>query len=864
MAEVRAGDPAKDDPSDFEPVAGTPGSQPPPTARGMTLLAVAFAAGIALARQQNTPSVWPWLYGSGACALAAAIIHLLRRDERLCAALLASTMFLMGAGWFNLKHHGVHPNDLSALIGNEATLVRLEGVATRGPDTRARTAGTMARFDYRPPATYFPMDVDRLIPRVGQPIDVTGAVLVRVDQPLLPFRAGDRVQVAGFLLRPAMPRNPGEFDYREYAKALGQAGILTARGRDAVTTTPAPRTAFASACFDWRDQMRRRASGWLLANLPESDRSDRDSMLASLLLGDREAEIDGFYESFQRVGLAHILAISGFHLAVLAGFVMMLSRLAGLSRRTTGLVIIAIVLLYLLVVEVRMPVLRAALMTIAGSLGLAFARRLGAGGLIALSAVVLLLWRPHELFNPGFQLTYATVLALVHLAPALRSRWFGRPNLEAATSAVMLGQWLRTALAASVAAWLVATPIVAHHFGRVALLGIPLSVIAVPLSALILALGYVKIVLSAILPSAAMLLSIPLTVGADVLLSIVRAADAIPFSSVAVPYPTALWTCVALAWACCWSLARRPWRPWAARLMHAGAACLVVWLMWPAWPMARWFGEPPLLRIDMLAVGDGSCYVLRSAGHTLVFDAGSSTDLDAGRRSIIPAMRRMGVRNIDAIAITHPNLDHYSAVLELIREFTTTEVMVTPQFLAAAEADAHSPMAFLLAGLADERVRVTTLDAGDRRALGDCSIECLHPSSTDVFDRHNDSSLVLRVMASDRVALMCGDVQERGLLAVMKRESPARLKADVLELPHHGSYNEVALSFVAQAGASIVLQSTGWSRWQRDQWKRHLDPENRLVTVRDGAASVMIAHDGAITVQRFIPPDRQAGGAEVE
>ncbi len=690
---------------------------------GMTLLAGAFALGLTIGWEQSSAMVWPWLWTSAACVLGAVLLRALRRDTIAALALLLAMTFF-GTAWVTLRLQYVAPDDLAALIGDESVLVRIDGIATRGPEYRSRTSGSLARFDYRQPATYFPMTVEHLLPSDGAPIPARGAVLVRVDQTLAPFHAGDRVTVTGFLLRPAMPRNPGEFDFRQYAKSLGQAGILTVSGRELVQVQPAERGAIVSWFLNWRDDLRRRAGAWLLADLPRDDRTSRDALLVSLLLGERDAEIDRVYESFQRVGLAHILAISGFHLAVLAGFVMFIARLAGGERKWHGWIVIGAVLLYLLLVEPGTPVLRAGVMTVAGCLGTIFSRRLRVSGLVSLSAILLLMWRPDELFNAGFQLTYGVVLALIHLSPSVRVRWFGKPNPEAATSGEMLGQWLRTALAVTVTAWLVATPIAAYHFGSVALAGIPMSIVAVPLSAVILALGYVKIVLSALLPSAALLLGVPLTIFADVLLAMVGAVDEIPLSCVHVPPPSTLWAFAGVAWTCWWSLGRRHERRFFTRLRYASFIALTLWLTWPLLPLpslASLRGSGDVLRIDMIAVGDGSCYVLRSGGQTMVFDAGSSTDLNAGSRSIIPAMRRMGIRKVDRICITHPDLDHFSAVVEIAQEFNVGEVRITPQFLAAAEADPLSPMAFMLSRLTELRVHAVETSAGAHWMLGECS-----------------------------------------------------------------------------------------------------------------------------------------------
>lgn len=834
----------------------------PVSGLGMTLLAGALSIGLAIGWNQTSPVFWPWLIGSAGGVVVAFALRIARRGSACMLTLLAAMMFF-GAAWVRLKLDCAAPDDLAALIGDESTLVRLEGVATRGPELRSRTSGSLARYDYRGQSTYFPMTVERLIPSAGEPIPTRGAVLVRVDQTLPPFHAGDTVRVTGFLLRPAMPRNPGEFDFRQYAKSLGQAGILTVSGRDLVTITPASRGAVLSWFLNWRDDMRRRANAWLLADLPDSDRPARDAMLVSLLLGERDAEIDAVNESFQRVGLAHILAISGFHLAVLAGFVLLVARLFGGAHNWHGWIVIVAVLLYLALVEPRMPVLRAGVMTIAGCLGMAFGRRLRVGGLVSLSAIILLLWRPDELFNPGFQLTYGVVLALLYLSPAVRRRWFGPHNPEAATTGEMLGQWLKSGLAVTVTAWLVATPIAAYHFGTIALAGIPMSIVAVPLSAVILALGYVKIILSAVFPSAALVLGVPLTVSADVLLAMVHAVDGLPLSCVNVPPPSTLWSLLAVACVCWWSLGRRHERRVMKRAKLACLIALTVWLIWPLLPLPSWRGEDaPLLRIDMLAVGDGSCYVLRSGGETMVFDAGSSTDLNAGERSIIPAMRQLGVRRVDRICITHANLDHYSAVVEIAQEFDVGELRVTPQFLDAAQADPLSSMAYMLAQLTAERVHVVETHAGARWTLGGCEVECLHPPASEPFERINDASMVLRVTAGARRVLLCGDIQAKAMAMLMTPD--ADLRADVIELPHHGSYHDAAVEFVERVGPEVVLQSTGWTRWQRDRWAAEMAHRERMVTVRDGECSVTIARDGGIRLERFLGPGVEAGGAEIE
>jgi competence protein ComEC len=843
---------------------------------GLTILAAALAAGIAVGWRQNhtthlmSPSV---AIASSAGLLCIALLARVLRFSRIAMMALSLSTAALGASWAALDQHFACPNDLTSLINQRTTLLRVQGVALAAPVMKCRTSGALARFDYRQPATYFPMRIDSLVSRDGSVTKIQGKVLVRVDESVPPFRAGDSIQTIGFLTRPNAPHNPGEFDYYEYAKSLGQAGFLTVAGRELLRVMPASRDllgGWVAAVLDWRDQLRRRASAWLLADLPHSgsQRSGslrpRDALLANLLLGLRDEQVDGqghvaeIDDSFRRVGLAHVLAISGFHLAVLAGFLLLSARVLTGYQRWHGWLIIAAVLAYLTMIEIRMPVLRAAIMTIAASLGLVVHRRLRASGLVSLSAIALLLWRPDQLFNAGFQLTYGVVLALLHLSAPLQRRWFSEARGRQGAAhqfriSDMVRQSVQATIASSVVAWAVATPIAAYHFGVVSPLAVGLSVIAVPLASVILALGFTKMALSATLGSAALILGIPLSISADVLVGIVSAVDGLPISLIHVPFPSTWWSLAAIAWVTWCILGDCRLKSWRGAAKWFAMAALVCWLCWPQITRVN----HPRLRVDMLSVGDGSCYVIRSGDHAAVFDAGSSTDLNIAKRSLIPAMRRLGVQAIDFIAISHADLDHYSGVLDLADEFKIQQVLLTPQFMDEARHDQLGPAAWMVQGLTERRVLIRTAASGTQLRLGELQLTWLHPASDKAYEKANDGSMVLRIEWSrpgnngpQARVLLCGDIQRQAMETLLKDSESIR--ADVMELPHHGSFHDLAVSFIHAAAPDIVLQSTGWSRWQSDKWAAALAAKQRLVTARDGACAVQLNDDGTWSVRRFL------------
>jgi competence protein ComEC len=237
-----------------------------------------------------------------------------------------------------------------------------------------------------------------------------------------------------------------------------------------------------------------------------------------------------------------------------------------------------------------------------------------------------------------------------------------------------------------------------------------------------------------------------------------------------------------------------------------------------------------------------------------VFDAGSSTDLNAGREVLVPALRRLGVRSIDAIAISHSDIDHYSAVLELADAFRVHRVLVTAHFMEAARADPFGPAAHLLDGLAGRRISTSQYAAGDDLALGRLRLRWLHPRADDHYVRANDRSMVIGVRTPTWTVLLTGDIQEPAIDSLRARH--ADLTADIIELPHHGRFTEASRALVGQLEPKVVMQSTGQARWARDQWEETLGGIRRLVTARDGACWVEIDENGEITTGRFLDPGR--------
>lgn len=848
----------------------------------------------------------------GAAATHAESHSALRRAIRLdlASALVACTA--LGYAWIALHCDRIHDDDLRRTLGVHAAGAGGESgaiaAAPRAPlrivrgmvldaPTLAPRRSPLARFDPRPPRWRFRLAVtaitttgagggadhgamstargvlwtsvsdpgaaalgDDLAGRWGMQAGAVGGAAESSRTASTPIRAGETLLIAGRVEPFEGPQNPGEFDARLWARAEGLAGALwvedPALVERVVGEDDAPAAGRLSSTRSWlssrlaalRAASREFGDQALERGLPTGVDPDIRSLLRAMFLGRRDAALAELESAFRRTGTMHLVAISGFNMAVLAaGATWCFTRIGG-ARRGHVLAVVIVILSYLAIVNAAPAVLRAGVMILVAAVAQALGRGWSRQGVIATSALLLLLIDPAQLFNAGFQLSFAVVAALAFLAPALRARCFGARTLHASTLTAYLRERGRDAIAAAGAAWIASTPITAWHFGIVSPLAAPLSLLLMPLATVLLLTGYLKMALTPLSPLLAVVSGVPVAALGSAFAGLVRGADGLPGAVVHVSAPGPIW-CAFAATAMVVAVLGRSRR--ARRLGVAaslGAAAVLFWPMRPAW-LGR---GVPALRLDMLAVGDGTCIALRSGGQTVLFDAGS-TSLSRGARTIVPALRALGVRSLDAIVVSHPNLDHYAAIPELIQEFEVGEVIVGESLLRAAGPlrglalephTAETPVAATRAALHLAGVPLTLGRAGLERRFGDTTWEWLHPAEGFQARRINSTSQVIRVTIGARSLLLCGDIEEEAIAVLSSQSLPP---CDILELPHHGSWRAAAGDLVEALEPAIVLQSTGPARLSRDAWATRLTRSTRLMTARDGALWVEIDRAGAMT-----------------
>lgn len=649
--------------------------------------------------------------------------------------------------------------------------------------------------------------------RVGEDRrSVQGLVQVTLYGEPPPLTEGQRIAGEFRLHRPFGFRNPGGFDYPGHLarEEIFLVGSGRADRLEALTPEAPP----------WPVRIKRWAVETIQRHLPPASAA----LLAGLLLGERTEFPPAADEAFRRAGVYHILAVSGFNVALLASAVFLGLSLLRLPRRLVAAAAIGLLLGFALVVGGQPSVVRATVMGVLLLLGLLLERETNLFNSVALAALVILLWRPGDLWEPGFQLSFAATLGILYLA---------RPWIAALTEHGWPA-WLSGSVAVSLGAQLAVLPIMLVHFNQLSLIGVCANLVVVPLAAVATTLGMAALLLTLLHEALGHLLFQSLWLVLLALRAAVWMLAALPAAMIHLPAPHP-----AAAVSFYAALALLPfWRSHVA--LRCGAAVLSALVL----AATLWLWMRPAdgrLRVTFLDVGQGdAAFVELPDGRRLLVDGGPGGErrFDVGERVVAPFLWNRAVASLDVVVMTHADPDHAGGLAAILRRFRVRELW---------ENGIADPLAEELGRLAARQGTVRRrLAAGDRIWLGAVPFTVLNPPTPPLTGSprgpasdENNNSLVLRLEWGLASFLLTGDVEQEGEAELLARRRP--LDHLVLKVAHHGSRYSTTEEFLKAGRPALAVISAG----RRNPFN-HPTPEVVERLLRAGAKVYRTDQDGAV------------------
>ncbi len=503
--------------------------------------------------------------------------------------------------------------------------------------------------------------------------------------------------------------------------------------------------------------------------------STGSSLGGALLLGDSSRLEPGLQATLRAVGLAHLTAVSGLHLALVASLAVGLSTALGGRAKAPLMLLTAAG--YFALVGGRPSLVRSLFMLVAALAAVAVKRPPSASNALAIAAAGLLAITPSLIENLGFVLSMTATSGLLWATPRLAE------SMPRSSRSPPTPRWLAKALAASLGAQLFSLPWTASVFSVLQPAAPVLNLLYVPWTAVMLATSVLIGMVAVVEPSAAA----PLTSILDLLAVPYRLLERIPPSLITtLPWATGWLGATALA-TTVWAALRLPWR---SRLAGLGLLTLAVLVQ------GRWAGRPDA-EVRVIDVGQGDAILLQSRGRNVLVDGGGWRHGDIAGRVLLPALARAGVRRIDLMVMTHSDQDHCAGLLGLSRYLAVRELWV-------GDGWQDGPCGRQLVSRLSERTR--TVGAPTRASVGGWNLQVLWPAGVRegiAPSSANRGSLVILASHRERRLLLTGDVDdsvERALVA------GGIGRVDWLKVAHHGSRTSTsaALLEVIRPRAAIV------------------------------------------------------------
>ncbi|MEJ2341313.1 MAG: DNA internalization-related competence protein ComEC/Rec2 [Gemmatimonadales bacterium] len=632
-------------------------------------------------------------------------------------------------------------------------------------------------------------------------------VLVRRPQHALP--AGTIVRLRGKWSaygRPGdWPRRPERLGYvRGEISAVGAGAVADPATRPAGRAFGTPESRVSG--FGPLQRMRAAGIQRVESRLP----ADVSPTAVAILLAERGRLDPATRRTFANAGLAHLLAISGLHVGILAAAALAVTGVVAVGA--VRLVVAALLVLgYVVLIGAPPAAVRAALIFC----GYAASRARGSPAriteLLALAASLAVLIDPLTLLEPGFHLSFAGFSGLI-----LGSRTIRR--LEHATTdsppvtrrrARRVGRSVARGISASVGAFALTAPISAWHFHRAA----PVSVVSSLVGSPVVALALLALAGVLLLPGPlADAMAATATILIRWLQALVEAFSALPLGHVLVGRPGAVEWLVVVSGVIAlllFAAGRSVWRtaPYAGLAVCLGLAS-------PAIQTWRGAGRTLLCTLD---VGQGDAAVLRTRrGHWLAIDAGPRHGAsDAGVRVVLPFLLSHGARSLELFVLTHPDLDHLGGAASLLERLQVQRVLDAALPVPAARYDEY------LSDVVAEGARWLVGRQGARLAIDEVEMLVLGPDLLP-SDRlaaarvrgglvsANEASLSLQIRVDGGFGYVnAGDApaaEERRMLASWP---PDALRADVLKVSHHGSKTSSDVGWLKALAPELAIISAG-------------------------------------------------------
>ena len=619
-------------------------------------------------------------------------------------------------------------------------------------------------------------------------LPVQGKILLWHKDKHFRLQYGQCVRIQSHLQLPPLPANPGAFNYRRYLNF--QDIFFTSYVHSGqIKIQPGMKGRLFKRLF--LIPLKNRLRQIIDQNIPEPT----NNLVQALILGERQNLDRQTYLQFQKTGIVHVLAISGLHVGfVLLLFVTLFSFLP-VSYRQKYFFAFIFLGLFVALVNFKAPVVRASLMALLYFGLKELQRRPSNLNILGLAALLILLFDPDQLFQAGFQFSFAAVGGILFGYPHLK-RWFHFPTRNSFTD--LFTKWVWQPALVSFAAVLATLPLTWWYYGTIQTGAVFINLFIIPVMGLV-------VILSLILMLAG-LLKLPLLKGLGLIIhyiflatkTVIHLCAQWPFVQIKVGHPSIVM--IFLAILATYFL----YQSYKRLALMKGLLILFLLFLYSQFKMSNH------LRVTFVDVGQGdACLVQLPSGINILVDGGQRHSwFDAGERYLKPLLDYFAIKRLRYVVATHAHNDHYGGLLTILKNFKVDTLVISPYV------DKSKGYLTFLEQAKIKQIPIKVVRRGNQLNLGsDVRAYVLHPFgrfnkvSNHSGSEINNSSVVIKLCFGSTAFLLTGDVQ-KDVEQALQTFGPL-LQSTVLKAGHHGSNTSSTLPFLLFVKPRFAVISVG-------------------------------------------------------
>ncbi|MFH1310715.1 MAG: DNA internalization-related competence protein ComEC/Rec2 [Candidatus Omnitrophota bacterium] len=738
-------------------------------------------------------------------------------------------LFFLVFGIFNYLRFFPKPNDIGKFMSAKSVRVVVYGKVCDNPENRAG-----------PHKKHFVFSVEaRKILINGQEILVSGKIYVKNFKTNDRVYLGENIVLSGKLMGITPNKNEYGFNYQKYLTQKGLRAVMFVSERDMCIKVKSKKTFFRDV-RRYLHKIRLKGEEFVTKYCSKNT----IAVITAIVLGTRSDLNPAITDIFVKTGTMHILAISGLHLAIFSLVIMWFLNIIRFPKLAKLALTIIVLALFTLLTGPKVSCSRAFFMMSFVLMNSLIHREPDVLTSLMLSAFIILLFNPGEIFNLGFILSYISVFAIVFLTPLFNKFFNTGKNMLYGNTGYLerIKRYSVKSISATVAVWIAIMPIIAFNFQIVTPSVVVANIVAIPILFITITLSFVfflSLTFSALVPITKVVAGI-LNFIIPFFLKILYKISEIPCAFVNIASPglnSIIFFYCGLISIFIWFLFKK----------HKSAAIILVlftanFFLW----QEVLYDRSGIFRCTFFDVGKADSALMEfTDGRCMLIDCGNGDGFsrnDDGRNIIAPYLRQKRIKKIDCILITHLHKDHIGGLGFLLKNFKIGTIIINADSRKSGTEERYCNKCLEIAKR--NQTKCLMVEKGDViKGFLDIGLKILSPDRTEGYSNENDRSIVVRVETSNgNSILFCADISAEVMKNILKHN--VVLKSDIIKIPHHGNSlgdKRIVEDFIKNVkckNAIITNKFDGFDKdivalLKRNKIRVYVTGESGAVTVRE-------------------------------